>query len=47
MVDNASDDGTDELLRSEFSHLDVVTAVRNTGGAGGFAIGLVILSPRP
>jgi rhamnopyranosyl-N-acetylglucosaminyl-diphospho-decaprenol beta-1,3/1,4-galactofuranosyltransferase len=40
VVDNASDDGTADLLRAEFGHLDVVTATRNTGGAGGFAIGL-------
>jgi rhamnopyranosyl-N-acetylglucosaminyl-diphospho-decaprenol beta-1,3/1,4-galactofuranosyltransferase len=40
VVDNASDDGTAELLAREFSHLDVVTAAHNTGGAGGFAIGL-------
>jgi rhamnopyranosyl-N-acetylglucosaminyl-diphospho-decaprenol beta-1,3/1,4-galactofuranosyltransferase len=40
VIDNASDDGTADLLAREFSHLDVVTASRNTGGAGGFAIGL-------
>jgi rhamnopyranosyl-N-acetylglucosaminyl-diphospho-decaprenol beta-1,3/1,4-galactofuranosyltransferase len=40
VVDNGSDDGTGLLLRDEFGHLDVVTATRNTGGAGGFAIGL-------
>ena len=40
VVDNASDDGTAELLRDEFGGLDVVTMAHNTGGAGGFTIGL-------
>jgi rhamnopyranosyl-N-acetylglucosaminyl-diphospho-decaprenol beta-1,3/1,4-galactofuranosyltransferase len=40
VVDNASDDGTGELLASEFPQVDVVRATRNTGGAGGFALGL-------
>jgi rhamnopyranosyl-N-acetylglucosaminyl-diphospho-decaprenol beta-1,3/1,4-galactofuranosyltransferase len=40
VVDNASTDGTGKLLRESFSDVTTVTAVRNTGGAGGFAIGL-------
>jgi rhamnopyranosyl-N-acetylglucosaminyl-diphospho-decaprenol beta-1,3/1,4-galactofuranosyltransferase len=43
VVDNASDDGTDELLAREFAHLDhfeTVRTARNIGGAGGFALGL-------
>lgn len=42
VVDNASSDGTGELLdeRSTSAGLDVVTLRRNTGGAGGFAAGL-------
>lgn len=40
VVDNASDDGTASMLAADFADLDIVTAVRNTGGAGGFAIGL-------
>ena len=40
VVDNASDDGTARLLDDEFGGLDIVTMARNTGGAGGFTIGL-------
>ena len=40
VVDNASTDGTAELLTTEFPDVDVVTATHNTGGAGGFALGL-------
>ncbi len=40
VVDNASDDGTEQMLAERFGHLDVVSARSNTGGAGGFAIGL-------
>jgi glycosyltransferase involved in cell wall biosynthesis len=40
-VDNASTDGTAELLASPYAEgLDVVTLAHNTGGAGGFAVGL-------
>jgi rhamnopyranosyl-N-acetylglucosaminyl-diphospho-decaprenol beta-1,3/1,4-galactofuranosyltransferase len=39
VVDNASDDGTAELL-AQTEGIEVVRATRNTGGAGGFAIGL-------
>ncbi|MDQ3628405.1 MAG: glycosyltransferase [Actinomycetota bacterium] len=42
VVDNASDDGTAELLgqRAAGTGLDVVALRRNIGGAGGFAAGL-------
>jgi GT2 family glycosyltransferase len=39
VVDNASTDGTDELLAGQ-SGLDVVRLGQNTGGAGGFAVGI-------
>jgi len=39
VVDNASTDGTDEILRRE-TGVDVVRLEKNTGGAGGFAVGL-------
>lgn len=42
VVDNASDDGTHEVLAelaAEHDH-DVVTLAANTGGAGGFAVGV-------
>ncbi|MGZ6852030.1 MAG: glycosyltransferase, partial [Nocardioidaceae bacterium] len=40
VVDNASDDGTAELLDERYAHLDLVHLTRNTGGAGGFAAGI-------
>jgi GT2 family glycosyltransferase len=40
VVDNNSDDGTAVMLESDFPDVDVVTARTNTGGAGGFALGL-------
>jgi rhamnopyranosyl-N-acetylglucosaminyl-diphospho-decaprenol beta-1,3/1,4-galactofuranosyltransferase len=44
VVDNASDDGTPELLAQRVAgvdpRLDVLTLTANTGGAGGFAAGL-------
>ena len=43
VVDNASDDGTAELLDSAYAAelgLDVVHLQENTGGAGGFAVGV-------
>lgn len=42
VVDNASEDGTNELLRDEFGGVDVVTMAHNTGGAGGFTKGLAV-----
>ena len=40
VVDNASTDGTDEMLHAEFDGVEVVRATRNSGGAGGFALGI-------
>ncbi len=40
VVDNASTDGTSELLRTDYRHLEVVSLRSNTGGAGGFAAGI-------
>lgn len=40
VVDNASTDGTDRLLRDRFPDLRVIRLSRNTGGAGGFAAGI-------
>ncbi|HEX6568945.1 MAG TPA: glycosyltransferase, partial [Acidimicrobiales bacterium] len=40
VVDNASTDGTSDLLRESYEHLDVVNLAENTGGAGGFAAGI-------
>lgn len=42
VVDNASTDGTEEYLRSRTNKLtlDIVTLPTNTGGAGGFAVGM-------
>lgn len=39
VVDNASTDGTDRVLGGE-AGLDVVGLQKNTGGAGGFAVGI-------
>jgi len=39
VVDNASTDGTSEWLRTRPA-LDVVTLTQNTGGAGGFSVGI-------
>jgi GT2 family glycosyltransferase len=40
VVDNASTDGTAELLGAGYSHLQVVHLDQNVGGAGGFAAGI-------
>jgi rhamnopyranosyl-N-acetylglucosaminyl-diphospho-decaprenol beta-1,3/1,4-galactofuranosyltransferase len=40
VVDNASDDGTAELLAERFPQLATIRTERNIGGAGGFALGL-------
>ncbi len=40
IVDNASSDGTPELLRQEFPQLPLLRLERNTGGAGGFSAGM-------
>lgn len=40
VVDNASTDGTTELLREQHADLELVSLTVNTGGAGGFAAGM-------
>jgi len=40
VVDNASDDGTGELLAERAGEVDLVALTHNTGGAGGFAAGI-------
>jgi GT2 family glycosyltransferase len=40
VIDNASDDGTQEMLATEFPQLDIHRLASNTGGAGGFARGI-------
>lgn len=40
VVDNASTDGTHDLLDRSYGDLDVVHLSENTGGAGGFAVGI-------
>ncbi len=40
VVDNASTDGTQELLASDYAGLEVLRLETNTGGAGGFAAGI-------
>ena len=40
VVDNASTDGTTDLLRESYAHLDVMHLAANTGGAGGVAAGI-------
>lgn len=40
VVDNASTDGTAELLAAEGDDVEVLRLERNTGGAGGFAAGI-------
>ncbi|WP_304650405.1 glycosyltransferase [Nostocoides sp. HKS02] len=40
VVDNASTDGSADLVASEFPKADLVRLTTNTGGAGGFAAGM-------
>lgn len=40
VVDNASEDGSGDVVRQAAPNADLVTLSRNTGGAGGFAAGI-------
>ena len=40
VVDNASTDGTLDLLNAEFSNVEQLKLPTNTGGAGGFKAGM-------
>jgi GT2 family glycosyltransferase len=40
VVDNASTDGTGEMLDADYGHLDLVQLTANTGGAGGWVAGI-------
>jgi GT2 family glycosyltransferase len=40
VVDNASTDGSADAVRAHFGDVDTVVLTRNTGGAGGFAVGM-------
>jgi rhamnopyranosyl-N-acetylglucosaminyl-diphospho-decaprenol beta-1,3/1,4-galactofuranosyltransferase len=40
VIDNASTDGTADLVRAEFPDVEVLSLERNVGGAGGFEQGL-------
>lgn len=46
VVDNASTDGTSEMVRQEFGGLEYLRLVENTGAAGGFHHGLEIARQR-
>src|ERR1035437_4670749 len=40
VVDNASADGSQDMIRTRFPDVHLVRLTRNTGGAGGFSAGL-------
>lgn len=40
LIDNASSDGTAQAVRSRFPSVRLMELTRNTGGAGGFAVGI-------
>lgn len=42
VVDNASTDGSPEAIRTEFPEVDLVALSENTGGAGGFSLGMAL-----
>lgn len=47
VVDNASDDGTADLLSAEFPGVQTIRTTHNIGGAGGFALGIAAALRRP
>ncbi len=47
VVDNASDDGTADLLSGEFGGVETIRTMHNVGGAGGFALGIATALRRP
>ena len=47
VVDNASDDGSAEAVAARHPSAEVVRLERNTGGAGGFTVGLAVAMARP
>lgn len=46
VVDNASTDGTAELVRERFPEVELLALRANTGGAGGFAAGMALALER-
>jgi len=46
VVDNASSDGTSELIKSKFPEITYIKLQENVGGAGGFSVGLKIAYAR-
>lgn len=40
VVDNASEDGTGEMVQTEFAHMALLELAENLGGAGGFSQGM-------
>lgn len=40
VVDNASTDGSSDLVREKVPNAELITLTKNTGGAGGFAVGI-------
>ncbi len=46
VVDNASDDGSADALAERHPEVDIVRLERNTGGAGGFTIGIALALQR-
>lgn len=47
VVDNASRDGTVEILRQQFAHIHVIANQENLGGCGGFNTGLAWAFAQP
>ncbi len=47
LVDNASTDGSVEMVRAEFPHVEVIQNEINLGGAGGFNTGIRAVWNRP